>query len=433
MIVHWFLLVVLWLIFQTSAPSETPPPLAFSDIVDDEQTYYVYDFETEEITTIPRTARGSVPPTQGGFSVPPAEFQYRSPHDPEVQFVFVDESDPATDILEYEYTLFRLRENGERTLVAPGVNFFLNDHWSQDGQYVYLRADHVVDAGFTTLYQYDVYAKTLTSLLRGRVGLRDCDPFSGWCIAVQFNDDDSRLIYALDKNNGELQQIETLPRAAYFFGWQQDAPEVYYSVPTENERTSIHAYNHETETLNEVASVNIGGTSSHIVPSPDRRWLATVIGIEEENRSLLVVVDAETSDVVFTIDPYRSFYPISEGWLPSSDAIFYAVTDGDEVEIRVTQIPSGLTRILATLEATPDSFFYDHAISPDGWWMALSTLSYREDETVISVLALDGSMPLTPVLIDPPPTENLVCVGWYDDTVYTTGTAYLCDVFLGEG
>ena len=432
MIAYWFRFLVVGLAFQVSAPGDTPPPLAFSDIADDRQTYHVYDFETEEITTIPRVARGSVPPTQGGFSVPPAEFQYRSPHDPEVQFLFVDESDPATEILEYEYTMYRLREDGERTLVANGVNFFLNEDWSQDGQYVYLRADHVVDVGFTTLYQYNVYAETLTPLLSGRIGLRDCDPFSGWCIAVQFNDDDSRLIYALDKNSGTLQEIETLPPAPYFFGWQQDAPEVYYSVPTED-GTSIHAYNYETDTLDEAALLNIAGTSSHIMPSPDRRWLLAVIGIEEENRSALMVVEPETSEVVFTIESYRSFYPIPEGWLPSGDAFFYSITDGEEAEIRVTQIPSGLTRILATLEATLDRFFYDQAVSPDGWWLALSELNYREDQTFISVLALDGSMPLTPVLVDPPPTENLLCVGWYDEATYANGTAYLCDVFLGEG
>ena len=153
---------------------------------------------------------------------------------------------------------------------------------------------------------------------------------------------------------------------------------------------------------------------------------------EAELRSQLVVVDSQTSEVVFSIDDYNPI-SISVGWLPSGDAIYYSALNDDEAEVRVTRIPSGLTRILATIENPRDTFLYDTAISPDGWWLALSQLNYREDQKIISVLALDGSTPLTPVLVDPPPTENLLCVGWYDEATYANGTAYLCDVFLGEG
>ena len=259
MITHWVRLIILWMAFQVSALGETPPPLAFSDIVDDEQTYYIYDFETEDVTTLPRMARGSVPDFQSGFSTPPEEFEYRSPHDPEVRFVFVDESDRVTEIAEDGYAMYRLRENGERTLIATGADFFLNEYWSQDGQYVYLHANSIENVDASTLYQYDVYAETLVALLQGQVGLGNCDPYSGWCIASQFNEDDSRIIYALDKNSSVIQEIENHARGRNFYAWQRDAPEVYYSASLEDAPTSIHIYNYETDTLNEVAQLEIVG------------------------------------------------------------------------------------------------------------------------------------------------------------------------------
>lgn len=286
---RWYvaLFMIVAVLSPLAAQEDLPPPLGFALNSEDHLRYYVYDFETEKITTIASTAR---PQGQGltynWGAPPPDELSLQSPYDPAVRFVLVNTM-PGQDAGEgpTDWTLYRVQPDGTRQFITETIYtpfysesvVYSTTEWSPDGRYYYVFSGLDFLKGYA-LYRLDLETNQMTLLLDKASGIDTCQPEGVWCIVytyeerVNHNDDTPpKTLRLIDRNTGQLQELGTSATSYVSLYWVSGGSAFFYAMALDQKSYALHHYDLATHTDQLVSEWK--GIRLSLDESPDKRWL----------------------------------------------------------------------------------------------------------------------------------------------------------------
>lgn len=428
----WFIILSLMIVWPVVAQTESdvPPPLAFSNYDTDLQEYYVVDFATNEVTTIPRAEGYFNPEFGGGETIIPYEVNLQSPYNPAEQVQFLNESNAMLEEDGY-YTLYRLSTNGQRDPIIDHAWPSSPLEWSPNGQYLYFSVS--LDKKNYTLYQYDLGpAQTLIPLYESPSWLQfSCDRDRQWCVFRHFLDPDKYgelSLLLINTNTGAIQPIATISSTPLWVWWQEQRSGFLYETRQSEQERAVHFYNYADHADTLIAEINSEFAMTNMLLSPDNRWLA----VASEDVFVIDMLDLSAEALLASDSIDLPVDPSSLQWVSSDKLYFEALYDDyKNTEIHgyyVTSLPDGETRTAGEFEIL--TAFIDQEWSADGRWVAVA-FSNSENSTLYVVDVLGESLARQVELNFP--ADKVICVGWYEPEVYAGGEAYLCDIYMGIG
>ncbi len=474
-------------VVTTSIPAEQDDVLLlyisdYNDIGSDDPAYTVLDIESGQTVHFRRSV-GFQEIQYYGEGPAPERQDITSTYDESVQFALLRDYSSANQ--DEQEQLYRVRADDELEPVLMGSYIYVsNNNFTDNGRYVYLysKTGNDLYSGYYTLYQYDIQSTEL-QVISEDVQNTYLNCQDEWCLFISgFQDDEDtpQTLFILDKNTGELQEIETAPTIFIPRWWSER--ELLYAPFDGVDTTTITTYNLATEQYRSLAEfegqgiTNLQGISTdddhspevllvmanslekkgvwdiYIVNDLDTNPHIYPLGIQtafpyelirlpldgslllvsvspQTNRAntLLVIDDIETQPVIgelthedFDAEIIRDFRTISnlgDRWLISAD-----VSD-DEWRYYSIHIPTRTITQLATFKT--NQWVVQSLFSEDKKWLALSIA--EGDKYYVEIVALDGRQPPRRLNVD---TESYVCLlGWYTPDFVPPA----CSIYFGMG
>jgi hypothetical protein len=423
--------MILWLLtylLLTLQEEAAPPPIAFSDWVADAQIYYIYDFETGDVSPITRPADFD---SMIGISLHPQPFfELQSPYDAAQRLTF--RSNLSTDGMPTgNYSVSLINSEAEQKLAIDNVISNLSDIWSSNGQYIYLLADPS-HAFSHTLYQYHLKTKTLKVLLEDVSMMNQCSPTDEFCIILQRKSqgEDVTFIYStLEKNTGVVTSFNSLTTTHLNFWWTEDGLRLLYFSVSQDRKLAFHSY----DTLQNMGEFLGDVDDSNLyfpVWNGKRGWLSFMAAHENRTDVYFVSIDEQTPlrRLTTKLEDGVTGYALPMHLV--DDKVFYAMQENEKLIFYLTDPLTEQVRELGRFGEL--SGLYDHEWSPDNQWLAISFFAAEDEPSRLYVVGMDGGG-IREVPTDLMPTESLTCIGWFEPEVYKDGKALLCDIFMGEG
>jgi hypothetical protein len=244
---------------SVTSAQENPPLLYVTDYNHMNDYYIELDITTGETQRFERA-----PDFQGirysGERRLPERQEIVSPYDESVRFMLLRDFDaPNRD---EEEQLLRVREDEQLEPVLSGEDIYLwEDFFTDNGRYAYLfkRTENGMQYVLYTLYRYDIQSGEL-DVVTGRVPGAGLDCQEGWCQFIRGmpnSEDDPQTVLILNKNSGELRELETAEEITVHYWWEG---ELLYSVYDGGGQAAIKTYRIESNqyrTLTEIAGRGI--------------------------------------------------------------------------------------------------------------------------------------------------------------------------------
>lgn len=459
-------------------PQDNVPLLYLADAdydhVDD--YYIVLNIETGETQRFERPPDFEGIPFNSGEHYPDPEV-ITSPYDEMVQFV-----------LRYENgipELYGIGEDDELVPVLSKVRFYTpSTHFSENGRYLYLFEiiEYQYPDNVQALYRYDIQSSELSVLAEDVTDqFRWCQ--ENLCKLVSGNpegEDSPQTLFLLDKNSGELQEVETADEIVAHFWWEQNV--LLYTAYHGDGQAIIQTYSAESDQyriLSEIEGqgiVNIFGldywsltqtedwlmvtakspendeildvyvlnnlasnpttyplgiqtsNTTQISQSPlsdDSRLMIMLSPLNDGSSNVYALYDAATSPTIdeFAAADFDATFLEDVRFLSSSNdtkLLSMRVSD-DEWRYYGIHAPTRAISTLASFNDNPQN----HQIqqTADNRWMALSI--EESSKFYVGIIPTDGSQPLRTWDVG---TESYVCLlGWHEAGVEPPA----CDGFAG--
>lgn len=455
----------------------------FNNIANDHKIYTILDVESGQTVQLSRQADFQEINYGYGEMAPPTRVEYTSPYDESVRIVML--RDYSASNQDKKEQLYRVRADDQLEPVLMGSYIFISwKNFTDNGRYVYLYAKSSSASRYTyyTLYQYDIQSTELQIVAENvQNTYLNCQNERCLLISGLRDDEDTpQTLFILDKNLGELQEIETADEVFIPRWWRES--ELLYAYFDGVSHTTITTYSLETKQYHNLARIEGQGLGSLQKISTDNDQTADVLlvtihsleehsvwdiyvvnGLDENPRSyplgmqtaypyeltllpsdgslLLASVSIERdrpNNIVFidniavqpiieelthedfdaeVIRDFRSVSNLGDMWLISAD-----VSD-DEWRYYSIHIPTRTITQLASFNTK--QWVVQTLFSEDKKWLALSI--EENSQYYVEIISLDGRQSPQRWNVD---TDSYVCLlGWYEPDF----TPPPCSLYFGIG